>query len=210
VALPFQVSAGVPGAISYDAAEPVIVALHVAGSVLLLLGARGGPVSVRSRRAGTCNLLRRCAGSRLRGAADEAARCGFNPRTATVTRPGNTVGRLHSTFSSLPVVDTGDWGEDHRCRVVSIRTFGRDRSTAMLSAQRTIVINRPVDEVFAFFTDRTNERRWRRHLKEVSDADPSPLARGSTRWSSTQVVTGSPPISRSPATSRCHGMRFES
>lgn len=46
VALPFQVSAGVPGAVSYDAAEPVIVALYVAGSVLLLLGARGSGASL--------------------------------------------------------------------------------------------------------------------------------------------------------------------
>jgi hypothetical protein len=30
----------VPGAVSYDASEPVIVALYLAGSVLLLLGAQ--------------------------------------------------------------------------------------------------------------------------------------------------------------------------
>ena len=42
----------------------------------------------------------------------------------------------------------------------------------MPSAQRTIVINRPVDEVFAFFTDPANERTWRTHLQEVSASGP--------------------------------------
>jgi uncharacterized membrane protein len=42
----------------------------------------------------------------------------------------------------------------------------------MPSAQRTIVINRPVDEVFCFFTDPANELKWRTHLKEVSAAAP--------------------------------------
>jgi len=42
----------------------------------------------------------------------------------------------------------------------------------MPSAQRTIVITRPVDEVFAFFTDPSNELKWRPHLKEVSAGDP--------------------------------------
>jgi uncharacterized membrane protein len=40
------------------------------------------------------------------------------------------------------------------------------------SARRTIVINRPVDEVFAFFTDPSNELSWRSHLKEVSVQSP--------------------------------------
>jgi uncharacterized membrane protein len=43
-----------------------------------------------------------------------------------------------------------------------------NRSTAMPSAQRTIVIGRPVDEVFAFFTDPSNEPRWRSGVKEIS------------------------------------------
>jgi uncharacterized membrane protein len=42
----------------------------------------------------------------------------------------------------------------------------------MPSAQRTIVINRPVDDVFAFFTDPANELKWRTHVKEVSAAGP--------------------------------------
>ncbi len=42
----------------------------------------------------------------------------------------------------------------------------------MPSAQRTIVINRPVDEVFAFFTNPTNELKWRTHVKEISTAGP--------------------------------------
>ena len=42
----------------------------------------------------------------------------------------------------------------------------------MPSAQRSIIINRPVDEVFAFFTEPANERKWRTHVKEVSLAGP--------------------------------------
>jgi hypothetical protein len=45
VAMPFQVSAAVPGAVSYDASEPIIVALYVGGSVLLLLGGRARRVA---------------------------------------------------------------------------------------------------------------------------------------------------------------------
>jgi hypothetical protein len=40
VAMPFQVAADIPGAVSYDPGEPVIVLLYVAGAVLLLRGAR--------------------------------------------------------------------------------------------------------------------------------------------------------------------------
>ena len=40
----------------------------------------------------------------------------------------------------------------------------------MPSAQRTIVIDRPVDEVFAFFTDPSNDLIWRPQVKEVSAA----------------------------------------
>lgn len=38
----------------------------------------------------------------------------------------------------------------------------------MPSAQRTIVIGRPVDDVFAFFTDPSNDPRWRPQVKEIS------------------------------------------
>jgi uncharacterized membrane protein len=55
----------------------------------------------------------------------------------------------------------------------------------MPSAQRSVVINRPVDEVFAFFTNPSNELAWRPHLKEV--ASQAPIAVG-TRVH--QVVKG--------------------
>jgi uncharacterized protein YndB with AHSA1/START domain len=42
----------------------------------------------------------------------------------------------------------------------------------MPSAQRTILINRSVEEVFAFFTDPSNEPRWRTHVKEISAQGP--------------------------------------
>jgi uncharacterized protein YndB with AHSA1/START domain len=35
------------------------------------------------------------------------------------------------------------------------------------SAQRTIVIERPPDAVFAFFADPANDQRWRSHVKEI-------------------------------------------
>jgi uncharacterized protein YndB with AHSA1/START domain len=42
----------------------------------------------------------------------------------------------------------------------------------MPSAQRSITINRPVETVFAFFTDPSNDPRWRTHLKEISTDTP--------------------------------------
>jgi uncharacterized membrane protein len=55
----------------------------------------------------------------------------------------------------------------------------------MPSAQRSVVINRPVEEVFAFFTDPSNELRWRTHVKEI--AAKGPAAVGSTVH---QVIKG--------------------
>lgn len=37
----------------------------------------------------------------------------------------------------------------------------------MPNAQRTIVIGRPRDQVFAFFTDHVNDPRWRPAVKEI-------------------------------------------
>ena len=55
----------------------------------------------------------------------------------------------------------------------------------MPSAQRTLVIDRPVDVVFAFFTDPANDLRWRTHVKEISTA--SSVAEGARIH---QVVRG--------------------
>lgn len=50
VALPFQVAADVPGAVTHDSFEPVIVAVYVTLLVLLLRGlTRGGSRSRRGR-----------------------------------------------------------------------------------------------------------------------------------------------------------------
>jgi uncharacterized protein YndB with AHSA1/START domain len=38
----------------------------------------------------------------------------------------------------------------------------------MPSAQRTIVVDRPPDQVFAFFTDPRNDQKWRTHVKEIA------------------------------------------
>jgi uncharacterized membrane protein len=55
----------------------------------------------------------------------------------------------------------------------------------MPSAQRSIVIDRPIGEVFGFFTDPSNDRKWRTHVKEV--AAEGPMAVGSRVH---QVVEG--------------------
>ena len=46
----------------------------------------------------------------------------------------------------------------------------------MPSATRTVTINRPIDEVFAFFTTPFNDKKWRRHVKEIKA--PGPLEVG--------------------------------
>lgn len=42
----------------------------------------------------------------------------------------------------------------------------------MASARRTVVINRPIDEVFAFFTTHANDQLWRTHVKEIEPHGP--------------------------------------
>jgi uncharacterized protein YndB with AHSA1/START domain len=42
----------------------------------------------------------------------------------------------------------------------------------MPHASRTIVINRPIDEVFTFFTTPSNDPRWRPHVKEINGREP--------------------------------------
>ena len=43
----------------------------------------------------------------------------------------------------------------------------------MPSAERTIVIDRPPDQVFAFFADPSNDRAWRPHVKEIAADGPA-------------------------------------
>lgn len=48
----------------------------------------------------------------------------------------------------------------------------------MPSAERTIIIMRPITEVFAFFSNPANDPEWRTHLKEVrADGRPGVGAR---------------------------------
>jgi uncharacterized membrane protein len=42
----------------------------------------------------------------------------------------------------------------------------------MPKAQRTVVIARPVSDVFAFFTEHANDQKWRSHVKEISAEGP--------------------------------------
>jgi uncharacterized protein YndB with AHSA1/START domain len=55
----------------------------------------------------------------------------------------------------------------------------------MPSAKRDVVIHRQADQVFAFFTDPANDRRWRTHVKEI--AAEGPIAAGARIH---QVVKG--------------------
>jgi carbon monoxide dehydrogenase subunit G len=55
----------------------------------------------------------------------------------------------------------------------------------MPHAERTIVIDRPPDQVFAFLADPANDRAWRPHVKEISANGPAAV--GSTIH---QVVEG--------------------
>jgi uncharacterized protein YndB with AHSA1/START domain len=43
----------------------------------------------------------------------------------------------------------------------------------MPSAQRTIVIDRPPDQVFAFFANPANDQKWRPHVKEIAADGPA-------------------------------------
>jgi uncharacterized membrane protein len=43
----------------------------------------------------------------------------------------------------------------------------------MPSAQHTVMIRRPLDEVFAFFTGPANEVRWRSTIKEIAPEGPA-------------------------------------
>lgn len=45
----------------------------------------------------------------------------------------------------------------------------------MPSAQRTIVIGRPPDQVFAFFTDHENDPSWRPGVKEIDAVSLAPV-----------------------------------
>jgi uncharacterized membrane protein len=42
----------------------------------------------------------------------------------------------------------------------------------MPSVQRTVVIARPIEDVFAFFTDLNNDPKWRSHVKEIRTDGP--------------------------------------
>ena len=61
----------------------------------------------------------------------------------------------------------------------------KEPDTAMPNAQRTIVIHRPPDQVFAFFANPANDQSWRPHVKEIA-------AEGAARVGSRihQVVEG--------------------
>lgn len=44
----------------------------------------------------------------------------------------------------------------------------------MPSARRTITVNRPIDEVFRFFSTPANDPKWRPHVKEIrADGEPA-------------------------------------
>ena len=42
----------------------------------------------------------------------------------------------------------------------------------MPSASRTVIVDRPIDEVFTFFTTPSNDPKWRPHVKEIHGQGP--------------------------------------
>ena len=46
----------------------------------------------------------------------------------------------------------------------------------MPRAERTLLIRRPAEEIFAFFTDPSQDPRWRSHVREISA--PGPMGEG--------------------------------
>jgi uncharacterized protein YndB with AHSA1/START domain len=53
----------------------------------------------------------------------------------------------------------------------------------MISAESSVVIERPADEVFAFVSDCTNEPKWHTDVIEAAPAGDTPLAVGARqRW----------------------------
>ena len=75
----------------------------------------------------------------------------------------------------------------------------------MPSAQRTIVIHRPPDQVFAFFTDHANDLTWRPMVIEIDPASGAPVGTrihqdikgpGGRRIGSDIEVTANEPPSR--------------
>ena len=51
----------------------------------------------------------------------------------------------------------------------------------MISAEHTVVINRPVEDVFAFVADQTNEPKWHTDVLEVRPTAPLKLG-GTLTW----------------------------
>lgn len=47
----------------------------------------------------------------------------------------------------------------------------------MPSAQHDVIIDRPVEDVFAFFSEPTNELQWRSQVKEISPEGPAAVGR---------------------------------
>jgi uncharacterized protein YndB with AHSA1/START domain len=48
----------------------------------------------------------------------------------------------------------------------------------MIKAERTVVIDRPIEEVFAFVTDQTNTPAWQAGLLDVQRTTPGPIGVG--------------------------------
>ena len=48
----------------------------------------------------------------------------------------------------------------------------------MIKAERTVVIERPIQEVFAYVTDQTNTPKWQAGLVEVERMTPDPIGVG--------------------------------
>jgi hypothetical protein len=66
----------------------------------------------------------------------------------------------------------------------------------MPSARRSIIINRPIDEVFTFFTTHSNDVKWRPHVKEIAATSPPAVGERIHQVVSGPGGWGFPPTSR--------------
>jgi uncharacterized protein YndB with AHSA1/START domain len=58
------------------------------------------------------------------------------------------------------------------------------------------MIDRPPEQVFAFFTDPVNDLKWRSHVKEASAQGPIGVGNKSIRWLRGPAAAAFPPILR--------------
>jgi uncharacterized protein YndB with AHSA1/START domain len=73
----------------------------------------------------------------------------------------------------------------------------------MRGFESSFVINRPLEEVFAFLANLENDAKWRREWVEAKNTSEGPLAWAPRLvWSASSAADGSRRYTRSPSTTR--------